>query len=62
VALIAIAVVAFLLIVFDIWIGFSKGSSQTISWQLYTASQSYPVIAFALGVLMGHLFWVQHGG
>lgn len=60
--LIVVVIFALGLVVYDVWTGFKNGANTTISWQIYVASQSYPIIAFTLGVIMGHLFWVQHGG
>lgn len=50
-----------ILIAYDIWVIIKRGVDQSISWQMYQIAKAYPVIPFALGVLMGHLFWVQHG-
>lgn len=46
----AIAVVDILLLVFD---------CGTISQFLLSASQRYPLVQVAFGVLVGHLFWPQ---
>jgi hypothetical protein len=56
-----VAVIA-LLILYDIWVVCKKGADATISWTMYTKAQQYPIIGFGIGVVMGHLFWVQHGG
>lgn len=48
--------VAFL-IIYDIWIIFKRGYSDTISWTLFAWSKRYPIIPFAIGVVIGHLFW-----
>jgi hypothetical protein len=29
----------------------------TISWQVWLASSSRPIIAFVVGIVCGHLFW-----
>lgn len=47
----AIAIVDILLLVFD---------CGTISQFLLSASQRYPLVQVAFGVLVGHLFWPQH--
>jgi hypothetical protein len=56
-----VAVVAFG-IGYDVWVGVTYGTDATISWVTWTAAQRYPVIALAVGVLIGHLFWVQQTG
>jgi len=38
------------------------GSEATISFILLQASRKNPVIPFAFGFLMGHLFWYNSGG
>lgn len=60
-SLIVVAAVAVLLIAFDVWIVIAKGVKATISWQMLQAAKDYPIIPFALGVLFGHLFWVNSG-
>ena len=35
----------------------SKDPNYTISWALYTISSEHPIIAFAFGLLCGHVFW-----
>jgi phosphotransferase system glucose/maltose/N-acetylglucosamine-specific IIC component len=57
-----IALVAIVLIAYDVWTCIKRGTSTSISWTTYSWSKSYPIIPFALGVLLGHLLWVQHGG
>jgi hypothetical protein len=34
-----------------------KDPSSTISWALYSISCEHPIIAFAFGLLCGHVFW-----
>ncbi len=41
----------------DVWLYITKGSEATISRTLLKWSQAYPIIAFALGVVFGHIFW-----
>lgn len=57
--IVAVAVVA---IAYDVWVCITHGSAATISWTTWKTSQQYPVIPFAIGVLCGHLFWVQQTG
>jgi hypothetical protein len=47
------------LVIFDIYLFFSKGFDGTISWLIYGWAKLYPIIPFAFGVLAGHLFWSQ---
>lgn len=54
-------VVAIALGLYDLAIGLTCGSGSTISWQVWTWSQRYPVIPFGAGVLCGHLFTQMHG-
>lgn len=49
-------------IVYDVWIYQTHGSASTISWTVWCAAKEYPVIPFAMGILCGHLFWVQQTG
>lgn len=57
-----IIAVVIISIAFDVWIGTTYGSGATISWVSWRASKVFPVIPFAVGVLCGHLFWVQQTG
>jgi len=34
-----------------------KDQSATISWALYNISCEHPIVAFAFGLLCGHVFW-----
>ncbi len=52
---------ALILILYDFFAGFAYGSNYTESWVILQLAHKYPIIAFAFGVLMGHLFWSQHG-
>jgi hypothetical protein len=54
-ALVVIAVIV-ILPVFDIVMAYLSGGDVTISWYIYQWSLKYPVIAFAFGFLMGHVF------
>jgi hypothetical protein len=47
------------LIIYDIYICYTHGGDATISWVTYSLAQRHPIIAFALGVVMGHILWVQ---
>jgi hypothetical protein len=48
-----------LLIIYDIYAGVRWGYEGTISRDILVAAYEHPVIAFAAGVLCGHLFWPQ---
>lgn len=59
---IVIALVVASLIGYDVWTAIEHGGPSTISWTLWTLAKGYPVIPFAIGFVMGHLFWVQQSG
>ena len=44
---------------YDIYALYRGGFVNTISWQIYFYSKKYPIIPFAIGILMGHIFWNQ---
>jgi len=46
-------------IVFDAIMYARQGWEGTISYLVLTRSRRYPIIAFAVGILAGHLFWPQ---
>jgi hypothetical protein len=48
-------------IIYDVFAALHFGTASTISWQTYEWSQKYPFIAFAAGVLCGHLFAEMRG-
>lgn len=50
---------ALLLIGWDVYVAANKDSGDTISEVLLWVSK-HPVLPFALGVVMGHLFWPQY--
>jgi hypothetical protein len=55
---IVIAAVAVLLIAYDVWVKYKQpDGNATISWVVLSSSKRWPVIAFAFGFLMGHLFF-----
>lgn len=41
---------------YDLWVVIKKGRSETICAKLYENGKNYPVIPFALGYLMGHIW------
>jgi len=51
--------IVFVSIVFDAVMYARAGWEGTISYLVLTRSRRYPIIACAVGVLIGHLFWPQ---
>lgn len=46
------------LLAYDVWVKAKDPTGDsTISWVVLTSSKRWPVIAFAFGFLMGHLFF-----
>lgn len=56
IVLVATAVV---LVSYDVAAEVKGGNAATISQVLYHFAQSEPILAVALGILVGHLFWPQ---
>jgi hypothetical protein len=50
---------AALLIGWDIYVAANPTPGDTISEITLAFAQKHPVLPFALGVIMGHLFWPQ---
>lgn len=50
-------VVFVLLMVYDVYIYFAKGTEATISLVLYDFCQRNPLVPFVLGVIVGHILW-----
>jgi hypothetical protein len=46
---------------FDVYVWTAGGTEATISWTMFEWSHEYPVFAFAMGFVMGHLFWQMKG-
>jgi hypothetical protein len=44
---------------YDVFALVRGGYKATISYVLLKAARNYPLIPFAFGVLIGHLFWFQ---
>lgn len=42
---------------YDVWVIASSGSENSISMTMIEWSYKYPVFTFAMGFVMGHLFW-----
>lgn len=56
--LLVIAVIV-TLVVYDL-LAVERGRWEaTVSWTMLRLAQKYPIVAFALGVVFGHLFWPQ---
>lgn len=51
--------IAGVLIGYDIFAVLKWGYHGTISYDLLTNAEKRPIIAFAMGVVCGHLFWPQ---
>jgi hypothetical protein len=47
----------FIIAIYDIWAAATYGSAGTLSYEINYASHNYPIIAFAFGIICGHLFW-----
>lgn len=43
--------------IYDVFVLYKEGGNATISVVMWNTAQSYPIVPFAFGVLMGHLFW-----
>lgn len=53
---VTLAVLA-IIVIYDVWTLIVRGYDSTISANLYRFSQRFPIVAVALGVVIGHLFW-----
>ncbi len=55
------AIVIFIVIIailgYDVFAFNSAGTEGTVSFVIYDWSHKYPVFTFAMGFIMGHLFW-----
>lgn len=47
---------------YDIFAAVKWGYHGTISYDILTMAMAHPIVAFAAGVLCGHLFWPQCPG
>ena len=44
-------------IVYDVWVKYKDPTGEsTISWVVLKDSKKWPIVAFAFGFLMGHIF------
>jgi hypothetical protein len=59
VTLIGCGVIVGLIILFDVVMLILGGDSATVSAVIYNTAKEYPVIPFAVGFAMSHLFWAQ---
>ncbi len=57
-----ILVVVVIGVIYDLLVWHLYGSAATISWVTWTSAKKWPIIPFAMGILCGHLFWVQQTG
>lgn len=46
-----------LALVADVVFAFHGGEKATISWQVQSVLHEFPVVAYAVGFVSGHLFW-----
>jgi hypothetical protein len=49
------------LLIYDIYAAMT-GIENTISRVLLSEAKDYPVVAFGIGFVMGHIFWPNNGG
>lgn len=42
---------------YDLWAFYRWGRPYTLSVVIYESARANPIVAFGLGVLIGHLFW-----
>lgn len=57
---IVIIVVIIILVIYDIAIlAVTRNTDNTISRVLLKLAQRWPIIAFALGIIFGHIFWTN---
>lgn len=54
---IALGIVLALVGVSDIWLSMRYSSDSSISATVQALSNKHPALPFAVGMLMGHLFW-----
>jgi hypothetical protein len=46
-----------LMAILDLFFFFRGGAKETLSYQFWELARKYPVVAFALGFVVGHLVW-----
>lgn len=51
--------ITFVVICFDLMVGFRHGAELTISRQLLLVATQYPILVLGIGILLGHVFWPQ---
>lgn len=52
-----IAAVIVLILIYDVYILVIGGTGTSVSHELIVWAYKYPVLPFAIGFVMGHLFW-----
>lgn len=52
-----VLIVVGLLIAWDIWAVYYWGADATISYTLDATCRRHPIIAFAMGLVIGHILW-----
>ena len=58
-AAIGLGAVAVLLVGFDVWLATRNPPDATISRSIADWSLDHPIVPFAVGVVLGHIFWPQ---
>lgn len=51
-----------IIIAYDVWTLTVRGYATTISWNMFQMASRFPIIACALGIVLGHLFWPNAAG
>ncbi len=54
-----IGIVTITIVCFDLWVWVRFGEMATISYQLKHLAMNWPIIAVAIGLLIGHVFWTR---
>lgn len=52
-----IFILVLLISVFDVWIIYKKGKTESISAHVIRGSKKYPLLVLIFGIVLGHLFW-----
>jgi hypothetical protein len=52
-----LVIAVFVIALYDVGAAIAFGPRGTLSYEINSASHNYPIIAFAFGIICGHLFW-----
>ena len=55
--MIFVMIVIVAIVIYDVYALVTGGTEASISYLLMTWGYNYPVFSFAMGFVMGHLFW-----